>query len=278
MSPNRPLFNRTQLARRAWPILTAAATHRHTITYGALANALGIHHRTVRFVLREVQNHCLREKLPPLTILVQSRSGELGAGFIAWDTANSESGRQRVYAENWNEHHNPFDFARRGSSPDKIASDLALAKLRPDEVYARVKVRGMAQIVFRKALLQIYGGRCAFSGDGGEPLLQAAHIVPWSRCEPNQRLDPRNGLLLSVQNHRMFDLDWIRITENYQIRLHHAGIKGHALTADQRAALASMDGRRIRLPAERSYYPSPRLIRRRYSDKSILRELRSLDA
>src|SRR4051794_32651460 len=62
--------NQYQRAFLAWPVLTATASNHGTITYKEVGDRLGIHHRPVRFVLSVIQDHCLKEKLPPLTIIV----------------------------------------------------------------------------------------------------------------------------------------------------------------------------------------------------------------
>ena len=43
------------------------------------------------------------------------------------------------------------------------------------------------------------GGRCPITGIADTALLlRASHIVPWAECDDAQRLDIRNGLLLSA--------------------------------------------------------------------------------
>jgi hypothetical protein len=51
------------------------------------------------------------------------------------------------------------------------------------------------QSLFRKRVLQNFGGRCCLSGISEEELLVASHIVPWAK-RIDSRLDPANGLLL----------------------------------------------------------------------------------
>lgn len=72
-----------QRAALAWPVLTATAANESKITYLELPQRLGIHPRPIRFVLAVIQDHCLREKLPPLTILVVNQGHhQPGQGFI----------------------------------------------------------------------------------------------------------------------------------------------------------------------------------------------------
>lgn len=70
-------------AARAWPLLTQKAADESNITYADLSQHLGIHARPIRYVLGVIQDYCLREKLPPLTILVVNRRGFPSEGFIA---------------------------------------------------------------------------------------------------------------------------------------------------------------------------------------------------
>ena len=84
---------------RAWPLLTDRAEKRSKISYGEVAEHLQIHHRPVRYVLGVIQDWCLRERKPPLTILVISQGeGKPGQGFIAWDSSNLNKGYEEVYA------------------------------------------------------------------------------------------------------------------------------------------------------------------------------------
>lgn len=75
--------NQEERAYRAWNVLVGCAETQKTITYKELGDKLGVHHRTCRYFLDCIQNFCLEEKLPPLTILVVNQKGILGNGFIA---------------------------------------------------------------------------------------------------------------------------------------------------------------------------------------------------
>jgi putative restriction endonuclease len=268
-------FNPYELAYRAWDVLIKRAKEGHPITYGELANALGIHHRPVKYVLSKIQDYCLHDKLPPLTILVEDQKGNVGKGFIAWDTDDLASGREKVYAENWTNRANPFAFASSGATPDEVANAIATGTTTPSDAFAKVRVRGTAQVVFRKTMLRVYDGQCAFSGDKAEPLLQAAHIIPWGVATPGQRLDPTNGILLNVLHHRMFDLDWLRIDEDYRIRVNRNALTDHTLSAEQDTALNKLDGSRIKLPRDERHWPSKEFLARRREDPKLLREVRA---
>lgn len=261
------LINQYERAYRAWPILARVAHDKGRIKYGDLAKELRIHHRPVRFVLEEIQNYCLKQKLLPLTILVENKKGIVGKGFSAWDVDDLDTGFQKVYAFDWNAVPNPFEFASDGASLKEISSALAQRTVTPKEIYARVRVRGMAQIIFRETLLKVYAGCCAFSGYKGESLLQAAHILPWSRCRGEERLDPSNGILLSVLHHRLFDLDWIRIDENYRVSVNQKLIEKQSLSKEELALLAGLDGKMMILPSDNRNWPSKQLIAARYKER-----------
>jgi putative restriction endonuclease len=259
--------NQFERAYRAWPILTHVARNKERIKYGDLAKELQIHHRPVKYVLEEIQNYCLHEKLPPLTILVENKKGIVGKGFTAWDVDDLDTGLQKVYAFDWNEAQNPFEFASDGATPEEIASALAKRTVTSKAIYAKVRVRGMGQIIFREMLLRVYAGRCAFSGYKGKSLLQAAHILPWSLSKAEERLEPSNGILLSVLHHRLFDLGWIRIDENYHIHVNQELVEKQSLSKEELALLAGLNGKAMTLPSDNESWPSKRLIAERYKKR-----------
>ena len=78
----------------------------------------------------------------------------------------------------------------------------------------------VGQDFFRDALLSAYNHRCCISGLAVEPLLVASHIVPWGKDEKN-RLNPRNGLLLSVLHDKAFDKGLITLDDNLIVRVSH---------------------------------------------------------
>ena len=69
---------------------------------------------------------------------------------------------------------------------------------------------------FRRSVLSSYQGRCCISGLSEQKLLVASHIVPWSKDRHN-RLNPRNGLCLSVLHDKAFDRGLIGISDELTI-------------------------------------------------------------
>lgn len=126
---------------------------------------------------------------------------------------------------------------------DETTVDVSLAGR---EREAAVKVR-INQARFRKAVLASYGGRCCITGLSEPRLLVASHIVPWA-VDPNNRLNPRNGLCLSALHDRAFDLGLITVTPvEHRVRVLQALIER---TDDTylHSAIANINGQMIRLP------------------------------
>ena len=76
----------------------------------------------------------------------------------------------------------------------------------------------IGQPFFRRAVHSAYGGKCCITGLSIGKLLVASHIKPWSVDESN-RLNPRNGLLLSALHDKAFDLGIITINEDMTVRI-----------------------------------------------------------
>lgn len=79
----------------------------------------------------------------------------------------------------------------------------------------------LGQGAFRIAVTDAYQRRCAITGEKTLPVLQAAHIKPYSENGPHQ-ID--NGLLLRSDLHILFDKGYITIDRDYRVfvsqRLH----------------------------------------------------------
>lgn len=209
--------NQHQRAAKAWEVLIKVAEKKDFVRYKELGDKIGIHHRVVRFVLAVIQDYCLENNLPPLTILIGDENGMPGKGFTAWDRDNINQGKEEVYNYNWTSLQNPFRFALKGESEEDLIIKLLEEPEKSKEVYQKVKARGMAQIIFRKALLKAYKSRCAICGVSYKFVLQAAHIIPWSKSSSEQKMDVCNGLLLCANHHCLFDKGYIQIDVNYNI-------------------------------------------------------------
>lgn len=238
--------------------MAGRAAERSKITYGQVGEYLHIHHRPVRLVLAVIQDWCLRERKPPLTILVVSKDKKKpGQGFIAWDPSRLDEGYEEVYQYPWHALPNPFQFATQEDvTPRDLAREIITRPQDAAEVYQKVKSRGIAQVVFRLALLDAYRERCAFCGLSLHAALQAAHIIPWSAATPDQRVSPANGLLLCSTHHALFDAGIISVSPGRKITCRQHKVPGHRRTAADQRAAADLDGQPVTLPADTRLWPT----------------------
>lgn len=258
--------NHEARACRAWPVLTAVANSPTAkITYGQLASVVGVHHRAVRYILGLVQDYCLREKLPPLTIVVvNAQDGLPGLGFIAWDVDDLASGFQQVQAYNWALLGNPFSYAADGATEEELAAALVRRPEDSAEIYALVKARGAAQSIFRRALIQAYESKCAFCGLSFEEVLQAAHIVPWCDCGPGERMAVANGLLLCATHHLMFDSGLVTLGPKGTVEYHPGLLEQRVRSGADRRFVVDLDGCEAFLPSNPAHRPGREFLTRRH--------------
>ena len=92
-------------------------------------------------------------------------------------------------------------------------SDFPVGKDRAVQTTVRI-----GQNFFRAAVLSAYSAQCCISGLSVTKLLVASHIVPW-RVDRLNRVNPRNGLLLSALHDRAFDIGLITIDDNMTVRV-----------------------------------------------------------
>lgn len=79
------------------------------------------------------------------------------------------------------------------------------------------------QSVFRSMILSNYEEHCAITGINIPELLVAGHIIPWSDCTPQQKLDAENGICLSALYDKAYDKGLITISpDDFTIRLSSA--------------------------------------------------------
>lgn len=246
-------INQEKRAYDVWEILIQCAKMQKTITYKNLGEKTNIHHRALRHPLDLIQNYCLDEKLPPLTILVVNQFGIPGQGFIAWDIDDAESGVQKVDDYNWDMIVNPFSYAYDNTTDEMLVQGLLKSPENSKKVYAKVNNRGIAQRIFRKALLTAYDNKCAFTGLSYIEGLEAAHIVPWTKSTDEQRLDVRNGILINAFHHKLFDAGFIRINENYEIVCDENQYR--STTEYDKKMIDNICGKVIYLPSNRQHYP-----------------------
>jgi putative restriction endonuclease len=91
---------------------------------------------------------------------------------------------------------------------EQYATEIAKLDANPPnttEVLALVKQR-RGQDLFRTALMDYWGGACAFTGIAIPELLRASHAKPWAKCDTDQeRLNVFNGFLFCAHLDALFD-------------------------------------------------------------------------
>jgi len=81
------------------------------------------------------------------------------------------------------------------------------------EINARIR-----QSKFRKGVLDNFNNTCCISGIKECELLVASHIIPWAD-KKETRLDPTNGLCLSILYDKLFDKGYFTINDNLEIQI-----------------------------------------------------------
>lgn len=119
------------------------------------------------------------------------------------------------------------------------------------------KTRGSAQKAFAKTVKQNYGGKCAVTGIASAPFLVASHIVPWSEDE-TIRVDPSNGICLSILVDRAFENGLLVVEDDLALR-----IDWQRVGEDEplREYLEPYDGKKLASPTSKP--PKPEYLKRR---------------
>ena len=80
-------------------------------------------------------------------------------------------------------------------------------------------VQRVGQDIFREAQMDFWSGQCAITGLDQPEMLRASHMKPWATCETDaERLDPYNGLLLSVHWDAAFDSGLVTFEDDGAVR------------------------------------------------------------
>ncbi|PIE50522.1 MAG: hypothetical protein CSA38_02685 [Flavobacteriales bacterium] len=246
-------INQEQRAYLAWNVLVEYAQNSKTITYKELGEKISIHHRAVRFVLDLIQDYCMENQLPPLTILVLNKNSNLpGSGFVAYDIENSRDGIEKVYKYIWKSIPNPFTYAEDGTTKEQIVKKIINEPDNSKTIYTKIKVRGVVQTIFRKALLEIYENKCAVCKLSFKEVLEACHIIPYSISTKQERLDVRNGILLCSNHHNFFDKKMLTINDDYTISFSNELINNS--DSDVFNTL-NFSGRKLNLPKQEKHRP-----------------------
>ena len=168
--------------------------------------------------------------------------------------------------EIWREFHSNWEelaFQSESLLAKKKRHDLALdALIDQDDHLAEgiekeriVRVR-VNQKFFRMMVFASYRNRCCITGLNVPELLNASHIVPWALDKEN-RLNPRNGLVLNTLHDRAFDKGLITIGTDYRVKT-SSRITKLLKNEAVKYLLLKYDGVAIRRPDR--FLPDPKFI------------------
>lgn len=105
---------------------------------------------------------------------------------------------------------------------------------------AIVKIR-VNQSSYRQKLLSMYN-KCCLCGVQNDKVLIASHIKPWSCCEPSEKVDVYNGLILCPNHDKLFDTGLISFNNQGNI------IISNELSDEERISLNLKNDMKIMLP------------------------------
>ncbi len=138
-----------------------------------------------------------------------------------------------------------------------VEFDFTAASERRVETTQRV-----GQSFFRKIILTSYRKRCALTGIEETRLLNASHIVAW-KDDPQNRINPSNGICLNALHDRAFDQHLITFDENYKM------IIADYLPVRARQELERVETGKLKLPSR--FLPDQRFLeqhRRAFNEKT----------
>ena len=111
----------------------------------------------------------------------------------------------------------------------------------------------LGQGAFRVLVTDNYNRRCAITKERTLPVLEAAHIKPYAKSGPH---NVRNGLLLRSDLHKLFDLGYMTITNDFHVEVS----KRIREEYENGREYYAMHGKELNLPSNRLYLPSSEYI------------------
>jgi putative restriction endonuclease len=111
----------------------------------------------------------------------------------------------------------------------------------------------LGQGIFRMRVVDAYASACAVTREHSLPVLEAAHIKPFSQDGAHS---VRNGLLLRADLHRLYDAGYMTVTGDHQVRV------SEALTTEYHNGreYLRLAGRNISLPERAENRPDRELL------------------
>lgn len=126
----------------------------------------------------------------------------------------------------------------------KFEESIEAEEYEVPDVEGTSKTRGSAQRAFSKAVKENYDWKCALTGISSKEFLIASHIVPWS-VDKTIRLDPSNGICLSVLVDRAFENGFLLIQDDLTVIIDWAKVDGDLELKKQ---LEGYDGAKLAKP------------------------------
>ena len=146
------------------------------------------------------------------------------------------------------------------ASPEEVVAfreQIENKNFEVDDSTATQKTRGSAQRAFSESVKANYGNRCAITGIANRSFLIGAHIVPWSK-DKSIRLDPSNGICLSLIVDRAFEKGFLLIADDLTVTIDWDKVGDDAAL---RSALEPYDGKKLEKPENDE--PNPEYLQRR---------------
>jgi hypothetical protein len=117
-----------------------------------------------------------------------------------------------------------------------------------------LRPRRIGQGIFRSVITDVYGRTCSVTGEKALPVLDAAHIRPFSETQDNF---VQNGLLLRSDVHRLFDAGYVTVTPELRVEASRR-MKDDFNDGDTYLAL---HGSPVRVPDDTGLRPDPEALR-----------------
>ena len=150
-----------------------------------------------------------------------------------------------------------IDFKKENQDLIESHKNIYFSDRKPNEEdkYSLQKSRGNDQKVFSDRVNLIYDYKCCVTGIKTKGMNHGSHISPWKSDKEN-RLNPKNGLLLSLLIHKCFDEGIISIDDNYRVIL-SSRIDDNELLV----YLKKYENKKINLPIRKDFYPDKDLLK-----------------
>ena len=132
---------------------------------------------------------------------------------------------------------------------ESLKETIDLSNLPKGEERKQEVTRRINQDFFRKTVLSSYNNCCCITGINNKSLLEASHIVGWTKDEAN-RTNPQNGLCLNVLFHKAYDENLIGISPDYEIFVSDEffGAKLENVTSSTKEYIKSINHRKLIMP------------------------------